>query len=90
MSPSRLKTKVGEMLVLGLEHVEKIVYSLDIKVMRTITKENTDDIYNLFFFFSHILARLLHSLDLFYFPSLNVQSDGYYYDRVIPSSLSPE
>ena len=24
-------------------------------------------------------SRLLHSRDLFYFPSLNVQSDGYYY-----------
>ena len=35
-------------------------------------------------------GRLLHSLDLFYFPSLNVQSDGYYYDRLIPSSLSSE
>ena len=34
--------------------------------------------------------RLLHSLDLFYFPSVSVQSDGYYYDRLIPSSLSPE
>ena len=38
----------------------------------------------------HKEPRLLHSLDLFYFPSLNVQSDGYYYDRLIPSSLSPE
>ena len=39
---------------------------------------------------SFSMVRLLHSLDLFYFPSLNVQSDGYYYDRLIPSSLSPE
>ena len=39
---------------------------------------------------SSVNRRLLHSLDLFYFPSLNVQSDGYYYDRLIPSSLSPE
>ena len=33
--------------------------------------------------------RLLHSLDLFIFHPYN-QSDGYYYDRLIPSSLSPE